>query len=216
VIHYAAAAHADQPAVRFGAGTLGAAVSISQRIDPSTAIRFTYATFAFNHQTQFDNTVINVQTRLQLSEQFRAQSAGVYVDRFIRSPIYFTFGAVMNQNGIAAVSVPADSSILINHYVYSAAQAGVIFTNVKWIPVSPCAGFGFGPRLSDRRCVALVAQVGAYYESRANVSFAANGVIEKNEKHFANYFDTLRGRLARELSPVEIYPVVELGLRLRM
>ena len=211
-----AVSRADQPAVSFGAGTLGETVGITQPIDPSTAIRFTYGTYAFTRQADFDNVVINVQARLQLSEQFRAQSAGVYIDRFIRSPLHVTFGAVLNQNHIAAVSVPADSSILINHFVYSAAQAGEVFTDVKWMPVSPYLGFGFGPRSSDRRRLALVAEIGAYYEGRANVTFAANGVIEKNEKHFATYFDTLRGQLATELSPVEVYPVLQIGVRLRM
>ncbi len=214
LIPLAATAHGT--AVDLGAGTLGASLSVSQAIDPNTALRATFGTFDISRNERFNNVVIDVLTNLRLTERFRVQSAGLYLDRSLRSGLHLSAGAVLNGNHIAAVSVPADSSIVINNYVYSAAAAGQIFTDVSWMPVSPYVGFGFAPRSTDRRRVGFVGQFGVYYQGRANVRFDSNGIIKANESNFIRYYNTLRDQLAQELSPVQIFPVIQLGIRLRI
>ncbi len=125
-------------------------------------------------------------------------------------------GAIANENRINAVSVPADSSILINHYVYSAAKAGQIFTNVKWTPYDPYIGLSFESAPHRRHSLSLVGQVGAFYEGKAKVTFDSNGAIKANQASFIRYYNTLERQLTVELAPVQVYPVIQLGLRLRM
>ncbi len=216
LISTAHAAMANQTAIGIGAGTLGAALDLSRTVDPATTLRVTFGTFDLRRPAAFNNVVIDVQTNLRLTEHFRLQTAGLYVERRIGSSLHLTAGALLNRNTISAVSVAADSSVIINHYAYSAANAGQIFTFVKWMPVAPYVGFGFGPRIGDRRRVAFVAEVGAYYEGPAAVTFDSNGAIRANAALFAPYFTNLENQLSRELSPVEVYPVCQFALRLRM
>ena len=215
-IFFPLVASAHGTAVDLGVGTLGASLSLSQAIDPQTAVRATFGTFDLARNEQFNNVVIDVLTNLRLTERFRVQTAGLYVDRSLHGGLHLSAGAVFNGNHIAAVSVPADSSIVLNGSVYSAAQAGQIFTDVKWMPVSPYVGFGFAPRLTDRRRVGFVGQFGAYYQGRANVTFDSNGIIKANESNFIRYYNTLRDQLAQELSPVQVFPVVQLGIRFKI
>jgi hypothetical protein len=206
---------ADPLAIEASAGTVGAALSVSRAIDPQTAIRLSFGTFGFSRQDAYDNLVIDVQANLRLREQFRVQSGGLFLERSIRSPFHVTFGAIANQNRISAVSVPTASSVVIGGVTYSAARAGEIFTDVNWNHVAPYVGFGFGQSNARRRW-SLVAEFGAYYEGRAKVAFDSNGAIKANQASFAAYYANLEGQLSRELSPVEVWPTAQLGIRLRM
>ncbi len=206
---------ADPLAIDASAGTLGAALSVSRIVDPRTAIRLSFGTFGFSRQDGYDNVVIDIQANLRLKEQFRVQSGGLFVERSIRSPFHVTLGIVANQNQIDAVSVPTASSVVIGGKTYSAARAGEIFTNVNWNPVAPYVGFGFG-QMNARRRWSLVAEFGAYYEGRASVAFDSNGAIKANQASFEPYYRNLEGQLSRELSPVEIWPTAQIGIRMRM
>lgn len=208
-------ARAEVPAIDLTAGSLGVAGSISRSIGAGTRLRFTYGTVTFGRTEQFENLVIDVTARLKLTESFRVRTAGLYAERTLGAgPLSLVFGVVDNLNHISAVSVPADQSITIDGVVYPQADAGVITTEIAWARIAPYVGIAFGPRHPRR--LAFIGEVGGIFQGRANVNFSATGAILANQAKFQAYYDDERRQLTAELAPVQIYPVIQAGLRLRL
>ena len=203
------------PAIDLSAGTLGLAAGISRVLNPTTTLRFSYGTFQFGRSEEFDNVVIDVTARLRLNESFRVQNAGFYAERQLRPGLRAVGGLVVNLNAIDAVSVPADQSITIGGVVYPQNTAGGIFTRIRWNRVAPYLGIALGTTAPSRR-PALFAEIGAYYQGPAQVAFDATGAILANQAKFQKYYDDERRQLTSELAPFQLYPVVQLGLRVRM
>lgn len=215
LLAFGAPAAAEPAALDLSAGTLGVAASISRSVGSGTRLRFTYGTVAFGRTEQFDNLVIDVTARLKLTESFRVRTAGLYAERTLRGgPFAAVVGVVDNLNHISAVSVPADQSITIAGVVYPQANAGVIMTEIGWARIAPYLGIAFAPR-SPRR-LAFVGEIGGIIQGHANVDFSATGAILANQAKFQPYYDDERRQLTAELAPVQIYPVIQAGLRLRL
>lgn len=136
----------------------------------------------------------------------------MYADRSIGGPFYATAGLIYNLNRVNAVSVPADSSIVIAGISYNQADAGKIVTTVRWPALAPYLGLGYHSRAHAHRPM-LVVEAGTYYEGRARVEFQTTGAIAANEPRFKNYFDEGRRQLTTDFAPVTFYPVMQLGVR---
>jgi hypothetical protein len=209
-----APAWADEPSVTLSVGTGGVSASISRPVAAQTTLRLTYGTLQFKRSEQFDNVVIDVTARLRLNETFKIQNAGLYVERTLHGPFSIVGGVVDNLNHISAVSVPSDQSITIGGVVFPQATAGVIFTEIGWNHISPYIGFAYAPKTGAR--TSLYAEAGAYYQGKAHVDFNATGAILANQAKFQKYYDDERRQLTAQLAPVQLYPVIQLGVRVRL
>jgi hypothetical protein len=209
-----APARADESSVTLSVGSGGIAASYGRPIGPGTTVKVTYGTLQFKRSEQFDNVVIDVVARLRLNETFRISNAGVYVERSLHGPFSVVGGIVANLNHISAVSVPSDQSITISGVVFPQDTAGVVFTEIGWNRVSPYIGFAYAPKTSAR--TSLYAEAGAYYQGQAHVEFNATGAILANQAKFQKYYDDERRQLTAQLAPVQIYPVIQVGMRVRL
>jgi len=203
---------ADQ-AIDVSAGTQGIAGAFVQGVGPGTDVRLAFSDFEFTRTQNFSNLVIDVIANLAVHETFQLRSFGVYTDRVVSGPFHVTGGLIYNLNRIAGTSVPTDSSVVIAGVPYSQQNAGEIFTIVRWPAIAPYLGVGFSPRLTARRRIAFFGDAGVYYQGNARVEFSASGAIAANYAQFQPYFDEGRRQLAAELSPVIVYPVVQIGVR---
>jgi hypothetical protein len=201
--------------IDLSAGTLGFAGSLVQPFGPDTDMRFSYGEASFTRTDSFSNLVIDVTANLAVHEAFRVQSVGLYVDRHLRrGPVHVSAGLVYNLNRISGTSIPTNSTVIIGGNAFSQKDAGEIFTVVRWPAIAPYLGIGFGPRAKGPRRSALFGDAGFYYQGRARVEFSATGAIAANYTKFQPYFDEGRRQLTTELAPVQVYPVLQLGVRI--
>ena len=193
-------------------GTLGIAGAFVQPTGPATDLRLAYGGVDFTLTASFSNLVIDVTANLAVHETFHVRSLGLYADHTLHGSFYVTGGLVSNSNRIDGTSIPTDSSVVIDGTSYSQANAGEIFTVVRWPAIAPYLGFGFGPRGKGRRA-GLFGDAGLYYQGRARVEFSATGAIAANYTKFQPYFDEGRRQLTTDLAPLVVYPVIQVGMR---
>jgi hypothetical protein len=207
-------ARASEPAVDLSVGTSGISAGIEQPVGPATDVRLSYGVLDFTNTQSFSNLVIDVTANLSVHEAFHVRTLGLYADHTIHGSFYATAGLVYNLNQINGTSVPTGSSVVIDGVVYPQASAGVIYTVVRWPAIAPYLGIGFGPPIHGRRHAGLFGDAGLYYQGPARVEFSATGAILANYAKFQPYFDEGRRQLTTGLAPVEVYPVIRLGLRI--
>jgi len=212
----ASVASADPLSLDVGAGTMGVSAGVIDATGSASDVRLTFGTFTFTRSQQFSNLVIDVVANLGIAERLRAQTLGLYVDRDLRGTFHLTGGLIYNQNRGDGTSVPQNSSVIIDGVSYSQRDAGVIYTTVTWPALAPYLGIGFGPRARDRRRFAMFGEAGAYYQGPAHVAFSATGAIEANYTKFQPYFDEGKRQLTTLLAPVQVYPVLQIGVRYRL
>jgi hypothetical protein len=211
----ASPASAAGQAIDLSIGTLGIAGAIVQPTGPSSDLRLSYGNVAFTRTDAFSNLVIDLTANLAVHEIVRTQTLALSADRVVRGgPIHISAGLVYNLNSVNGTSIPTNSSVVIDGVSYSQKDAGEIFTHVRWPALAPYIGIGFGPRPHALRRPALFGEAGLYYQGRARAEFSASGAIEANYTTFKPYFDEGRRQLQAELAPVQLYPVIQVGLRL--
>jgi hypothetical protein len=208
-------ASAAGPAIDLSVGTLGISGSLVQPTGKSTDIRLSYGSVAFTRTDAFSNLVIDLTANLAVHETVRAQTVSVAAERVIRGGrFHLSAGLVYNLNSVNGTSIPTNSSVVIDGVSYSQKDAGEIFTVVRWPALAPYIGIGFGPRPHGPRRPAFFGDAGLYYQGRARAEFSASGAIQANYTKFQPYFDEGRRQLQAELAPLELYPVIQVGMRI--
>ncbi len=205
---------AAEQSLDLSAGTLGLSAGLVQPVGAETDVRFVYGDASFTRTDHFSNLVIDVTANLAVHEKIRTQTAGIYVDRSLHhGPFHVTAGAIYNLNTVSGTSIPTNTTVVIGGASFSQADAGVIFTTVRWPALAPYLGIGFAPPHGPHR-IGFFADAGVYYQGRPRVEFSATGAIEANVAKFQPYFDEGRRQLTTELAPAQVYPVVQIGARI--
>ena len=205
---------ADEPSVDLSLGTLGLAAGIVLPVSPRTDVRFVYGDATFTRTDHFSNLVVDVTANLAVHEMIQTKTAGMYVDRRLHGgAFHVSAGAIYNLNSVSGTSIPTNTTVIISGISYSQANAGLIFTTVRWPALAPYLGVGFASPNRARR-IGFFGEAGVYYQGRPRVEFSSTGAIEANVAKFQPYFDEGRRQLTTELEPAQLFPVIQVGTRI--
>lgn len=205
-------ARAGETELGVGLGTTGIGPRAAFTLRDGSQVRIGLSEYTFGRIEGFDNTVLDAQVRLRLDESFRLRNVTLSYERPHTRPLGLVVGLAGNFNRIHATSVPSDSTVVLNGSTISGTQAGVIFTDVTWNRIAPYVGV----HLERPGGPGLYAEAGVFYQGTARVNFDATGQIRDNQKKFQPYYDAETKILRRELSPVQFYPVLDVGYRFRI
>lgn len=206
----AGVATADPFTVDLVAGTTGVGPQVRVPLSGGTTLRVGAGALTFGRNSTFSNNVIDARVNLALNETVNIRTGVVSIERMNAHGLGIVGGVFLNGNGVHAVSVPTDSTVTIGGTTYTQAGAGVIYTDVSWNRIAPYLGV----RLAPTSLHGAFLEVGGYYQGAANVTFSATGAIAANQSKFQPYYDSETAQLRRELAPVQVYPVVTVGIPL--
>jgi hypothetical protein len=191
-------------------GTTGIGGTIRVPLKNGVALRLTGGTATVGRTSSFQNRVIDVDVHLALDERIMVRTLGLTLEKMGRHGLGIVGGFYNNGNGIRAVSIPTDSTVTIKGTTYSQADAGKIFTDVRWNRFAPYLGV----RIAPSKLGGAFLEMGGYYQGASQVQFSATGAIAANQSSFQPYYDDETRQLRGALAPVRVYPVVQIGFPL--
>lgn len=204
-------ARADIVGFEAAAGTTGVGGGVRLNLPMTgTTLRLSGGALNFSRNSTYENRVINADVNLALRGTAQIRTVGLTLERMNPWGFGLVGGVYLNNNSIHAVSVPIDSSVVINGATYTQQGAGMVYTDVHWNRVAPYLGFRFAPRALHGAYL----EAGGFYQGRARVNFSATGAIAANQSSFQPYYDEETRQLRAELAPVQVYPVFQVGIPL--
>ncbi|KFI05644.1 hypothetical protein [Massilia sp. BSC265] len=131
------------------------------------------------------------------------------------SSFRLTGGLVYNGSRFDAVGVPgANRSFNFNGNTYSTADLGRLEAEVTFRRAAPYVGIGWGNALSPNKRWNFSADVGAFYQGKANAKLIAFGCSTSKAlcDKLANDLAVEKLRLQEELSDYKVYPVLRASI----
>jgi hypothetical protein len=124
---------------------------------------------------------------------------------FQSSTFRITFGAYFNLNEIDAVLTPVES-YEVGGDVYTPEDLGTLDANIKFNPVAPYIGLGFGNPTGGDSGFGFSFDIGSMYQGGSIVDLTAQGLLEPSAA------PDQEALIEDNLSWFKWYPVVSLGI----
>lgn len=123
---------------------------------------------------------------------------------FESSSFKITAGLYLNLNDIDAVITPVDQNV--GGDVYTSEDLGTIDVNIKFNPIAPYIGLGFGNPTSGTSGFGFSFDIGTMYQGGSIVELSAGGLLEPTAS------EEQEKLIEDNLSWFKWYPVVSLGI----
>ncbi len=204
LLAFSAPAHADS--VKFGArgGSLGYGVEAGVQPHKRFVVRASIMQAEVNLEETFSD--IDYDFTLDLG------AAGVQADFYpLFGGIYLTAGVFANDNALSLIAVPTEG-ITLGPTTYTPAEVGTLTADVAFADVATYLGAGWTIKLPALP-IETFFEAGAYFQGAPDISYLATGLAATDPQFLAD-LDTEAQELEEELSILETYPSVNLGLRL--
>lgn len=198
----ATAAQARQVETALSLSTLGPGFSVSTAIVPSTLT----ATVGFNHySTSRSGTYAKNGNSIPYTASAQLQSFPVLLNYYpFHGFMHLAGGIYVNQNRIDATAGGGNGSYTINGNTYTSAQVGTFTGSVRFRPVSPYLGVGFGDRVTSGFSGGL--DVGVLFEGSPQVRFSASNPT--GNAQLASDVAQAQATANADASKYKMYPVI--------
>lgn len=211
VLATAASAQA-QVALTADAGTTGAGLHLV--VPMETYLNGRFGANYFKHDMTKRSGLIDYDLKGKL------QTIDILFDWYLRdnSSFHLTGGLVYNgTNFDARAKADALGSFTINGNKYTAADVGVLDGTVKFRKAAPYLGIGWGNPLAADKRLQFNADLGAYYQGKANVHLVSRGCTTSQTvcKALASDVAAEQARLAGDTSSYKLYPVLRASISYR-
>lgn len=134
------------------------------------------------------------------------------------SKLRLTGGIIYNGTGADALAKPnANGSFSLNGTTYSLADVGVLRGDVEFRKAAPYLGIGWGNALSQDGRWQFNADLGAFYQGKANVKLTSIGCTTSQAicKQLVTDVEAERKKLMEDVADYKVYPVLRAGVSLR-
>jgi hypothetical protein len=134
------------------------------------------------------------------------------------SKFRLTGGIIYNGTNADAVAKPnANGSFRLNGTTYSLADVGVLHGEVDFRKAAPYLGIGWGNALSQDGRWQFNADVGAFYQGKANVKLVSVGCATSQAicKQLVTDVAAERQKLMDDVSDYKVYPVLRASVSFR-
>ncbi|MGH8856370.1 MAG: hypothetical protein ACREWI_19070 [Telluria sp.] len=131
------------------------------------------------------------------------------------SSFRLTSGVLYNGTRFNAVGVPgAGGSFTFNGTTYSATDIGSLKGDVSFRRAAPYVGIGWGNALTPNKRLNFSADIGAFYQGKAQVNLIPLGCTTSNEVcvKLARDVAVEELRLSEEASDYKVYPVLRASI----
>ena len=213
VSHVAAAESSDDAVGSVGiAGnlsTLGAGVTIGFPMTPNVSSLRVVGNYWNHKTTRTYSDVGTVDIKVKLA------TAGVLLDNFPEpeSQFRYTVGLLINGNQSTAVGSPVNGNYTINGVTYSAATVGTLSSTVKFRPLAPYLGVGWGDIARDDKGFVFGADLGAMYQGTGKVVVSVSNPT--GDPTLASNTAQAQTQAQQRIDKYHFYPVVGFSLGYR-
>ncbi|MGH8144241.1 MAG: hypothetical protein ACREU2_17215 [Steroidobacteraceae bacterium] len=211
---WAGAATPDM-AVDVRAGTTGIGVDYDVALSRSFSARVGYSGFKYDQDVD--------TSEVHYSGDFKLSMVSAVIDWYaFHGGFHVSAGAIGDGTRLDVVGHPAaGSTYTLNGHAYSAADVGSLTGRVKFgNPVSPYVGIGWGDPVGANGHLHFLFDVGAIYGGTPNVTLTAvcgRGAPAGGTtcRQLQPDVQAQRAKLAHDVTIVQWYPVLDLGLAYR-
>jgi opacity protein-like surface antigen len=200
-----------QVAVTADLGTQGAGVHLVVPMETYLNGRFGFNYLKHDLDKTSGSVNYNIKAKLQtfdvLFDYYPIQA----------SKLRLTGGIIYNGTQADAIAKPVGGSFSLNGNTYSLADVGVLDGEVDFRKAAPYLGVGFGNALSQDSRWQFHADLGAFYQGKANVRLASIGCTTSKEicKRLVTDVEAERAKLADDMSDYKVYPVLRASVSFR-
>lgn len=185
------------------AGTLGLGAEVGVELLPLITGRLVLNKFDYSYNTDLDG--------IEYDGDLKLGSFGVQIDfQAPGTPFFASGGFFRNENEATLLATPT-TNVTIGDVTYTPAQVGTLTTDFEFEDNAPYLGIGarFGvPKIE------FVIEAGAYFQGNAEASLTASSPLAADPA-FQAELEKERQALQEDLEDLEVYPVVNAGLRYR-
>lgn len=192
-------------------GTLGAGLSVTKAIEPGR-LSVELDLNALTRSHSYSNNGVNYNGSLRL------QSAGAVANYFPwASAFHISAGLFYDHNRFDLNGQPSSGSFTLGGQTYTSAQLSSLSGQVKFNPVAPYLGIGWGDVTASPGWH-LSANLGVLYQGSPTVNLVGNTTYAQGSAQYNALSSNIaveRQQIQNDLSSLRWYPVVSLGLRYR-
>jgi hypothetical protein len=188
--------------------TLGAGLEFTTPVLPET-MNFRFGGNMFTFSTSRTISAINYDAKLNLSSAvalFDWHPGG--------NPFRFSAGAVYNGNKFHLDGTPTGSNYTINGHAYSTANVSAVKGDVRFTPLAPYVGVGWGNPFGPGGRWRLSLELGAIYQGTPKLSYQVVGVGTVTPDVQAD-FDAEAAKARKDLDAYKFYPVIGFSISRR-
>lgn len=199
----AAPLHAQNAALLARAGTGGFGGGIAVGVLPSLNVRAEGSYFSYSR----DDLEMESDYSVSIAAEGRLLLGSLIADwHLLGGGFRLSAGAVYNGTQGHGTIVPLES-ITVNDRTYTPEQVGSVTAEVRpSMTIAPYGGIGYGNAVSRR--VGLLFDVGALYLGSPEVDLITTGMLTPTAQESE--------QIEENLSWVQVYPIVSLGLSFRV
>jgi hypothetical protein len=192
-------------AVTLRAGTLGIAGGVTRSINDRFNVRLDVPYFAYSRTTTADLEDMELEYKADVN----LFSVGGLVDFFpFRNALRLVAGAVYNDNSTSFRAAPT-GPYTVGSVTYSPAQIGHLEGDIQMgSQIAPYVGIGVGNPVSGNKRIGFTMDMGALFSGAPKVTMRGSGMVEPTAENAP--------QLEENLDWISIYPVISLGLSVRL
>ena len=202
----ASPAFGDDQNVKFGGriGTLGYGVEGGFQLHKRINVRASLSGAEIN----FNETIEGIDYKVTAT----TGASGAQIDLFPAFfGIYITGGLYSNDNSIELSATP-EQGIQIGGTTYTPEQVGRLDGTVTFEDVAPYAGLGWTGKLPFTM-IETFFEGGAYFQGAGEIEYVASGLLSEDPGFMAD-LDAEAAEIQEELSKYEVYPAINIGMRI--
>jgi hypothetical protein len=201
-----------QVGIAAGLGTQGAGVHLVVPMESYLNGRFGGNYFKHDYDKTSGSVNYDIKAKLEtvdiLFDYYPSQA----------SKFRLTGGIIYNGTNADAVAKPnANGSFSLNGTTYSLADVGVLHGEVDFRKAAPYLGIGWGNALSQDGRWQFNADLGAFYQGKANVKLVSVGCTTSQAvcKQLVTDVEAERKKLMDDVSDYKVYPVLRASVSFR-